>query len=200
MTELTKRAVAHTISGFERASADNPLIFYFFSSTFNAGGVSLDTMNTRRLWLAAPLLALMANIACAAVAPGAGKATPGAKPVVVSPGNLETALTKAMPADAVRKILGQPMEIKPMKAPDGKAEVWVYKRETDRHVERVEVGSIPITNTVIGGDGKAHQYKVGEEIQYADLHCATEETVQLLMFNDHLVVCKISRQESRRYN
>ena len=119
---------------------------------------------------------------------------------MVSPGNLETALTKARPADAVRKILGQSMEIKSMKAPDGKAEVWVYQRETDRPVGRVEVGSIPITNTVMGGDGKAHQYNVGEEIPSADLHGATEETVQLLMFNDHLVVCKISRQASRRYN
>jgi hypothetical protein len=52
----------------------------------------------------------------------------------------------------------------------------------------------------MGGDGKAHQYNVGEEIPSADLHGATEETVQLLMFNDHLVVCKISRQASRRYN
>ena len=160
----------------------------------------LITMKTRNLFLSASLFALIANVACATVAPGAGRVTPGAKPAVVSPGNPETALTKAMPADTVRKIMGQPQEIRPMQVPDGKAEVWVYKREADRHVDRVEIGSIPITITKIGEDGKAYQQTVGETIQYADLHCVTEETVQLLMFNDHFVICKISSQEVRRYN
>ena len=157
-------------------------------------------MKNSKLLFSASLFALIANVACATVAPGAGEVTAGAKPVVVSPDIRETALTKAMPADAVIKIMGQPKEIKSMKAPVGKAEVWVYKREADRHVEQVEIGSIPITITRIGEDGKAYVQTVGEKVQYADLYCVTDETVQLLMFNDHLVICKISRQDDRRYN
>ena len=148
----------------------------------------------------ASLFALAVNGAGAPTSPANDKVNPGAKPAVVSADKPETSLTKAMPADVVRKIMGQPHEIKSMKTPDGKAEVWVYKRQLNESVDRVPVGSIPITVTTIGADGKAYQRTVGEKIQYADLHRATEETVQLLMFNDHFVTCKVARQETRHYN
>jgi hypothetical protein len=157
-------------------------------------------MKNQKLLFSASLFALIANVACATVSPGADNATTDAKPVLVAPETPETALTRAMPADAVIKIMGQPKEIKTLKAPVGKAEIWVYKREADRHVDRVEIGSIPITITRIGEDGKAYLETVGEKIQYADLHCVKDETIQLLMFNDHLWICKISSQEDRRYN
>jgi len=157
-------------------------------------------MKNPKLLFSASLFALIANVACATVDSGAGKATTGAKPVVVAPETPETALTRGMPADAVIKIMGQPKEIKPMKAPVRKAEIWVYKREADRHVNRVEIGSIPITITKIIDYEQAILVPVGENVQYADLHCVKYETVQLLMFNNHLWICKISSQEDRRYN
>ena len=157
------------------------------------------TMKPRNLLLAASLLALVVNSAGAAAA-AADKGAPGAKPAAVAPDGPESALKQAMPADAVRKIMGAPQEIVPVKAPDGKAEVWVYKREVNRRVERVQVGSVPITVTTIGSDGQAHEQTVGETVQYGDAHLATEETVQLLMFNDHFVTHKIARREIKHYN
>lgn len=142
----------------------------------------------------------MVNGAGAASPSAPDKVTPESKPAVATSVSPESALRQAMPADAVRKIMGEPQAIKPMKAPDGKAEIWVYKRETNKRVDRVPIGSVPITVSVIGGDGKAHQQTIGENVQYGDLHQATEETVELLMFNDHFLTQKITRQEIKRYN
>jgi hypothetical protein len=190
-----KHSSFRTALRFENASASNrcftcqsdvpptPAVFY------------LMTMKPRNLFLAASLFALVLN--------GAGAAaptTPGSKPAAASADNPEAALKQAMPADAVRKIMGQPQEIVPMKAPDGKAEIWVYKREIDQRVDRVPIGSVPITVTVIGSDGRAHEQSIGEKVQYGDLHQATEETVQLLMFNDHYLTQKTTRRDIKHYN
>jgi hypothetical protein len=158
------------------------------------------TMKLHNLLIWASLLGLVIDGAGAALPSSPDKTTSGSKSVAVAPSNPESALKKAMPADVVRKIMGTPQEIKPMKAPEGKAEIWVYQRMTNERVEQVEIGSVPITISVIGGDGQARQQTVGEDIKYGDLHLATEETVELLMFNDQYVTNKVSRREIKRYN
>lgn len=105
-----------------------------------------------------------------------------------------------MTTDEVRKIMGQPVEIKPMKTPNGKAEVWVYKREFNRRVERVQIATIPIMTTVVGSDGVGRQQQIGEDIKFGDLHRVTEDMVEVLMFNDHYVTHKVTRRELRHYN
>jgi hypothetical protein len=159
-------------------------------------------MKTRNLFLSASLFALLVQVTGAASpSPSTSdKAAPDSKPVAVSPDNPESALKQAMAADAVRQIMGQPEEIKPMKAPNGKAEIWVYKRQFNRRVERVQIGTIPITTTVVGSDGIARQQTIGEDIKFGDLHRVTEETVEVLMFNDHYVTHKITRQELKHYS
>ncbi len=132
----------------------------------------------------------------AADSSSAAKAPTDAKPAADSP---ESALKQGMPAAAVKQIMGQPLEVTPMKAPDGKAEIWVYKRNVNVRVERVPVGSTPITVTSFGSDGQAHEQTIGEKVQYGDLYQATEETVQLLMFNDQYVTQKVSRKEIKHY-
>lgn len=123
-----------------------------------------------------------------------------AKPAAASPDKPESALTRAMPANAIRKVMGKPQAVKPMKAPEGKAEIWVYEREIDDRVDRVPVGSEPIIVTTYNGDGKAVPHTVGENIKFADLHRTTVETVELLVFNDRYVTQKVSRREVKRLN
>ncbi len=137
----------------------------------------------------------------AAAEPSSPAKTPAeAKPAATSAANPESTLKQGMPAAVVRQIMGQPAEVTPMKAKDGKAEIWVYKRNTNVRVERVPVGSTPITVTSFGSDGKAHQQTVGEEVRYGDLYKATEETIQLLMFNDQYVTLKTSSRQVQHYN
>ena len=158
-------------------------------------------MKTCNFFLAVSLLVLLLPGAAAAAPSPSDKATPDSKPAAVSPDSPESALKHAMGADAVRQILGHPEEIKPLKAPNGKAEIWVYKRQVNRRVERVQIGTIPIPSTVVGSDGwAAHQQTLSEDIKFADLHCVTEETVEVLMFNDHYVTHKVTRRELKQYS
>ena len=120
----------------------------------------------------------------------------------------ESALKWAMPAADVRQIMGQPETVRPLPAPQGKAEVWVFTRQLGERVDRVPIASVPIMSTtyVIDGGcrqrlgGRAQEQKVGETIQYADLRVTTVETVEVLMFNEHFVAHKVSRQDVKRYN
>lgn len=107
----------------------------------------------------------------------------------------EAALKQAMPAAEVRKIMGAPAAIEPMKEPGGKAEVWVYVRKINPTVKHEQVASTPIMIEVQDGNGVIRKYQQGENVQFADVHYYTEEKVQLLMFNDHLVVAKVARRE-----
>ncbi len=160
----------------------------------------LVAMKIRDLVLAASLLAFMAQGAGAASPSTPDKTAPDAKPAAVVADTPESALKQAMAADAVRQIMGQPLDIRPMKAPNGKAEIWVYTRESNRHVERVQIATIPITTTIVGSDGVARQQTIGQDIKFGDLHCVTQDTVEVLMFNDHYVTHKVTRRELKSYN
>jgi hypothetical protein len=130
----------------------------------------------------------------------AKNASPKRDSATVLPAGVETTLKESMSAATVRQIMGAPEQIKPMEAPAGKAEVWIYRRESNVRVERVAVGSVPIATTTIGADGKAHQQTIGEDVKYADRYRYTEEIIQLLMFNGHFVTRKTSTRELQRFN
>ncbi len=162
-------------------------------------GFCLIAMKSPRLFLSASFVLLA--LTGAAAAPASPAKTPAeAKPAATPAANPESTLKQGMPAEVVRQIMGQPAEVTPMKAKDGKAEIWVYKRSTNVRVERVPVGSTPVTVTSFGSDGKAHEQTIGEKVQYGDLYKATEETIQLLMFNDQYVTQKTSSREVQHYN
>jgi hypothetical protein len=130
---------------------------------------------------------------------GASPAAPAAKSPTPPADNPESALKQDMSADQVRQIMGEPKEVNPMKAPSGKAEVWVFRRLVNERMDRIPVASIPIMVTVVSADGKAHQQQTGETTQYGDVRIATEVTVELLMFNDHYVTHKVSTREVKSY-
>ena len=166
-------------------------------------------MKIPSLLFAAPSFVVLVGIAFASAStPESGRAAADHKSSGVASAGPESALQWAMPADAVRRIMGQPQEVKPMEAPNGKAEIWIYTRQLGTHMDRIPIGAVPImtTNSTVVGSGNntrpgpATQQKIGESIVYADVVVATVETVEVLMFNDHFVTQKVTRQDVRHYN
>jgi len=49
-------------------------------------------------------------------------------------------LEKGMRADVVRQLVGDPAEIHPIKAPEGSAEKWIYRRVVDTRTRLVNIG------------------------------------------------------------
>ena len=104
-------------------------------------------------------------------------------------------LKKDMPAEEIKKLLGQPESTAPMKTPEGKAEVWTYVYELGRRTGRVRVPTHDVVSVVtqMGNTtlrSTAPGYVRTETVQYI-----REERVDLLLFDDRLVVVKVSRHE-----
>jgi len=104
-----------------------------------------------------------------------------------------------MPADTVRQLMGTPDEVRPMKTPDGKAEVWAYTRVVNIRMERIEVPGSPIITTVVDYSGTAHQSQTPGPPSFRNVSRITEETTELLMFNGRYVTHKLSRHERRSF-
>ncbi len=135
----------------------------------------------------AALIALL--VGCSAAPPSspapAGAATPGSTAESVAEGP-ETALKKGMKAVVVRQIMGEPAEIKPMQAPTGKAERWIYRRTVRGQEEQVQIGTRSTDISALQGSGAAGMPRTIEEPILRQQTPITEVTVNLLMFNDTL--------------
>jgi len=149
----------------------------------------------RAFWAVLLFLALAAGRLAAAEP--AATAKPGGKVTAPDP---VSELKPDMTAEAVEKLMGRPAETKAMASPEGHAEIWTYRREVAHRIERVEVGSVPITYTTIDSNGKPHTIVLGDKTQFSDAHITTVETIELLLFNGHYVTMKSSRREVRTYN
>lgn len=169
------------------------VLAYVAGRGLRRSGVSLyELMNIRPLPLFFSILAL--------ALPGYGApatAEVGAQPKVAAaaPESPLAGLKKGLTAKAVLELLGKPQEVRPMKAPDGKAEVWVYTRELGTYIKQIGFPGPEIITYVIGGDGKPIEQKTPGPVFYEHVRHITEEVVELLMFNDQYVVHKISRTE-----
>lgn len=97
-----------------------------------------------------------------------------------------TPLHKGMTADAVIQAVGRPQEVKPMKAPDGQAEVWTYRRVFRRDTYQVATGveEVPAFVWINGPLGTA------KEVTYSIRNATTYQVTSLLMFNGQLVHAK----------
>ncbi len=120
-----------------------------------------------------------------------------ARPPGAAADNPATTLKQGMPAGAVRKLLGEPTETKPMKAPNGKAEVWVYVREISRRAEQMRVATPDVVINTTESDGTVRQHVTPGQVTFHDVQYLTEETTEVLMFNDHFLAQKSSRQERK---
>jgi hypothetical protein len=107
------------------------------------------------------------------------------------------ALKQGDPADKVKKLLGNPDETRPMKAPSGKAEIWAYMKEVSRRVDRVDRSTPDTVINVTESDGSVRQKITPGQVRFEDVHYVTEDVVEVLLFNDHYVLHKISRRERK---
>ena len=108
-----------------------------------------------------------------------------------------TELKQGMPAEAVLKLLGRPDQIKPIKAPEGKAESWVYSREIRQRVEQFNAVSPDIVTSTVDANGVVRQITSPGRVETHEIRYVTVETTEVLMFNDHFVVQKKSVAEHK---
>jgi hypothetical protein len=130
----------------------------------------------------AALIALLAGCASTPTSSPVAGDRSAANSTMNAPGDPESALQKGMTAEAVKAIMGEPSEIKPMKSPAGLAEIWIYHRKIQGNVQQVMVGmkSTPITSISSTG-----QTSIIQSIDEPILRQQTEiieETVNLLIF------------------
>jgi hypothetical protein len=111
--------------------------------------------------LPAVLIAMLAGCADTPTSPAAAPSS-ASSPMRTATSTPEVTLQKGMTAEAVRGIVGEPAEIKPMKSPAAKAEIWVYHRTTRGRVQQVQLST--------------SDFRQQTEI--------IEETINLLMFDD----------------
>jgi len=97
-------------------------------------------------------------------------------------------LEKDMSAEVVRQKLGAPAEIKPMDAPTGKAEVWIYHFEKSVGMTQVATGTVDIPTFGTGMTGAVTTSAPALTYSMADKKSVV--TLSLLMFNDRLTAQK----------
>jgi outer membrane protein assembly factor BamE (lipoprotein component of BamABCDE complex) len=150
--------------------------------------------------LSTALIALLAGCASSPTTSSSTSDNSGASPTMTATTDSpETTLQKGMTADAVKAIMGDPVEIRPMKSPAGNAEIWVYRRSTRGATLQVQVGtkSTPITTTNSTG-----QSMVLQTIDEPILRQQTEiidETIYLLIFNGNFQQLNRSVQKHLQY-
>lgn len=145
----------------------------------------------------AALFAFLAG--CSSMPPSPGKDASAGSTVAAVGDGPEHTLQKGMTAEAVKRIMGEPAEIKPMQSPTGKAEVWVYHRTSSAPIQQVQVGTRSTDITTIGGDGQAHVANRIEEPVFAQKIEIVDETVSLLMFDGKFIEQKESVQKRLEY-
>jgi len=148
----------------------------------------MPTLKTRAFpAMIAALIALLAGCASTpSSSPVAGDHS-AANSTKTAPGEPESSLQKGMTAEAVKAIMGEPSEIKPMKSAAGLAEIWIYHRKTQGSVQQIMIGvdAHPISATSSNGSmGFAQTTAAPILRQQAEI---IEETVNLLIFDGKLV-------------
>jgi hypothetical protein len=112
----------------------------------------------------------------------------------------EQALQKGMTAEAVKRIMGEPAEIKPMQSPTGTAETWVYHCTVQGPVEQIQVGTRTDSIVAKGSDGQDHVVQTVEEPVFKQQFHFIEETVRLLMFDGRLIEQHRAVQKRTEYH
>jgi hypothetical protein len=103
-------------------------------------------------------------------------------------------LYRNMTGQQVRSVLGQPVRVAPMEAPEGAAEVWTFRRSVVTGTREVQTGvrDVPWMDPVSGESRMLQEPVYGLETTFA-----TEE-IELLIFEDRLLDWKRKWVDSRR--
>lgn len=120
-----------------------------------------------------------------AAAPAASAAGKGALPV----------LKVGSTADEIMQLVGKPLEVTPKPSPEGKAEVWTYRRVVSEQTEQV-AGRVtnPQAASLPGVMGST------PEIQYRLVHYTIYQVTSLLLFNGKLITAKQSFEKVASYD
>lgn len=154
-------------------------------------------MQIKNIYQSALILALLTTtLGAASPAEPESKDTSPAK--VIQPGK-QSALKMGMASDAVIALMGKPASVRSMPAPNGKAEVWIYSRQMSTRVDRVGFPSADVVTNYTGADGKQRQSTTPGAMQYHDVRYVTDETVEVLIFNNHYVTEKTTMAERQLY-
>ncbi len=153
-------------------------------------------MNIRKFGLRLPLVAFLILPVLAYANAPTDKGATNAKPPTPA---AESVLKQGMPAADVIKRMGKPDHIRPMEAPSGKAEVWVYTRQVGNRVARVGLPTADVMTSYTGADGKMRQSQSPGPLAYHEVNYITEETVEILIFNSHFLTQKTSRAERQTF-
>jgi len=155
-------------------------------------------MNVRSIpLLATVLIGLFAGCADTSTPPPSTGAKPGPTSTSVTPSGPETYLKRGMTPKEVKTIMGNPIEIEPVKVQARTAEIWTYRRSTQGNVRQVQVGthSLPIITT--SSPGQTSVWQTTAEPIYKQQTEIIDETIDLLMLDGHLQ--KVNRAVNRHY-
>jgi hypothetical protein len=110
--------------------------------------------------------------------------------------NSMRALQKGMTTEQVRAAWGAPVSVKPMEAPVGTAEVWIYKFSFVGEVRQVQTDEITYTrpNPLTGID------ETIREPVYSTEQVMVDQTVELLFYDGRLTEWKQSREVNRTFH
>jgi outer membrane protein assembly factor BamE (lipoprotein component of BamABCDE complex) len=116
----------------------------------------------------------------------------------------EHTLQKGMTAEAVKRIMGEPAEIKLMSTTTGTAEVWVYRRTSSSPIRQVQVGTrftkgTPSSGSATGDHSSNMAAQMVDEPVFAQQIEIVDETISLLMFDGKLLEQKASVQKRLEY-
>ena len=156
-------------------------------------------MNLRTFPWPALFAVVLGSVLLPVAAPAAPENAPGAKPAA-APAAPDAGLKQGAPAAEVRKLLGEPAEIRAMKAPNGKAEVWIYSHEISHSVDQVAIGSQDVVTSVTDATGHSHTVTMPGEPRFQTVHRIVQEITEVLMFNDNFVTRKVTRQQRQTFN
>jgi len=105
-----------------------------------------------------------------------------------------------MDAETVRLIAGIPAEIQPVKAPEGVAEKWIYRRMVGQHTRQVDVGEGAVNCHYESPEftDMAFSRRVGIPIRRIEKTTVYQVTA-LLMYNQKLVVARQWKEATTSY-
>jgi hypothetical protein len=107
--------------------------------------------------------------------------------------NPTRALRKGMTPAAVRAVMGEPVEVVPLPAPEGTSERWLYRQLPRNVVEQKVTGTqeIPYVDPITG------QQRMIPEPVYSNVTTTIVEEIHLLWFNGELISWTTQRKENR---
>jgi len=112
-------------------------------------------------------------------------------------------LHQGMTADEVIAIVGKPDKVAPMKTPDGKAEIWTYRRQvgtTTMQVPSHELNAGYHDRPSAATDSQPLGFVNRPSMAYALETTTTYQVTSLLMYEDKLVVAKQWTEQEKSLN